>query len=139
MRQLLVPVIIVLSVFTAIGLACAVKIALRPSPARRDPFFHPFGDVPGLSDQQLREVTRRSAERIARDPLRRSFAVSPRFPIHDTSERPRVGDDGGGRRWLDLSLNSGRLPSRPDADGVGVPHSPRAHAVRNFFQGWRHA
>lgn len=113
MKQTLIPIIITLSLFTAIGLACAVRIALWPGPTRRDPFLHPFGDVPGFSDQQLRELAKRSAERIARDPLRRSFATR------------------------DLVSDGDAL--RTEADGVGVPHSPRLHAVRSFFMGWRHA
>jgi hypothetical protein len=114
MRQLITIAITILSVFTAIGLACAVRIALKPQPRQCDPFFHPFGDVPGFSDQQLREIARRSAERIARDPLRRSFATR--------------------------DLVSAGAALRTEADGVGASsQSPRAHAVRNFFLGWRHA
>jgi len=117
MRQLITFAIITLSVFTAIGLACAVRIALRPpAPVRRDPYLQPIGDVPGFSAEQLREIERQANERIARDPLRRSFATR------------------------DLNLNSAGLALRTEADGVGHPqHSPRAHAVRSFFKGLRHA
>ncbi len=106
--------IIVLCIFTVLALVCALWFSVLRDAGigrrrdRTDPFFHPFGDVPRLSDQQLRET----AERITRDPLRRSFVTR--------------------------DLNSGqRRPPRvgPDADGVGVlnPHSPRLHAVRSFF------
>ncbi len=108
-------IVCILIVFTAIALLCAVRIALWPSPARCDPFFHPFGDVPGFSDQQLREMARRANDRIARDPLRRSFVTR--------------------------DLNSGRstaLREGRDADGVGMgvassPRAPAASVVRSFF------
>lgn len=118
MRQLIISAIIILSLFTAIALACAVRVALRPQPRQCDPFSHPFGEMPGLSDQQLHEIAKRANERIARDPLRRSFATR------------------------DLDSGQRRPPRvRPDAGGVGVlhPHSPRLHAVRSFFSGSRHA
>lgn len=113
MRQLIISAIVILSTFTALGVVCAAWF-VRPRRRQHDPFFHPFGDVPGFSDQQLREIARRSAHRIARDPQRRSFVTR--------------------------DLNSGqRRPPRvgPDAGGVGVldPHSPRLHAVRSFIQG----
>ena len=117
MRTALIAVIVILCVFTALALVSALWVqVLREAGVRRrqvDPFSHPFGDMPRLSDQQMRETM----QRIARDPLRRSFATR--------------------------DLNSrGELPSERDADGVGGA-SPRVHAVRTFFtmllMGRRHA
>lgn len=118
MRQLLILTIIILSVFTVLALVCALwaSVIREARPCRPDPFHHPFGDVPGFSDQQLREMTRKSADRIARDPLRRSFATR--------------------------DLNSGLRcpPCGPEADGVGlgVASSRAPGVVRSFFMGWSH-
>jgi hypothetical protein len=59
-------IIAVLSTFTAIGLLCAVGIARSRDPVRigrrrppaADPFFHPFGEMPGFKEQLARFAPR---------------------------------------------------------------------------------
>jgi hypothetical protein len=85
----------VLLAFTALGIACAVRISLRRSIPQADPFFHPFGDVPRLTDAQLRD--------FERDPLRRSFATRPLNHSAGLALRP---DADGGRPILPSWLAS---------------------------------
>lgn len=77
--------IVILLAFTALGIACAVWISLRRSIPQADPFFHPFGDVPRLTDAQMRAFDC--------DPLRRSFATRPL--IHSAGLALRPDADGG--------------------------------------------
>lgn len=89
--------IIIIYAIIAVVLLCAVWIGLR-RPTRADPFFHPFGDMPGFTEEQLRQISARS---MLRDPLRRSF-VTP-----------------------DVSQSAGRLAVRTDDDGGRpVPSGP---------------
>lgn len=80
-------VIGILLVFTAIGLACAVRLSLRRGP---DPFARPFGDVPGFSAEQLRAI---SGTPHPRDPLRRSF-THDHFNSAGLALRPDAGGEG---------------------------------------------
>jgi hypothetical protein len=58
----------ILNIIIALGLACAILAALRgrgigrqcPPPA--DPYFHPFGDMPGFTREQLETIARRPVE-----------------------------------------------------------------------------
>lgn len=105
--------IIILSVFTAIGLACAVKISRRRMYAPADPYQNPFGDMPGFSAEQLRQIARMPTP-PAWDPQRRSFATRP--------------------------LKSGGLALRPDAGGGrdAIPSSPSAARIA-LYRGGRDA
>jgi hypothetical protein len=112
-------ILTIFAVFTAISLACAVRIS-RPCPPAADPFLHPFGDMPGFSDAQLHAMCRQTEASIARDPLRRSFATGHRYRLNYlTSNMPRIDDDGAGRRWLDLSPNPAGLPPKVGAGSDG--------------------
>ena len=83
--DLLEIVIGVFGVFIALGLWCAVAIALRRDggvgrrcdAAAADPFPLPFGDEPWFSQRELDRLAQSSRRRMARDPLRRSFEITP--------------------------------------------------------------
>jgi hypothetical protein len=93
-----------LSVFTAVGLLCAVKIGRRAkwaNPAPADPYFHPFGEMPGLTAEQLARLAPRD---FSHDPLRRSFAVHDNYSA-GLALRP---DAGSGL----LSIPSGKAAAR---------------------------
>lgn len=64
--------IAVLTVFTALGLACAVWIALRMRHPQGDPFASPFGEVPstGFTAEELEAV---APSRLTGDVLNRSL------------------------------------------------------------------
>jgi hypothetical protein len=87
-------------VFTALGLLCAVRIGRRAkwaSLAPADPYFHPFGEMPVLSAEQLDRIRPRD---FSAGPLRRSFAVRDN---HSAGGALRPADaDGGGHvpSWL---------------------------------------
>lgn len=136
MRTLLISAIIILSVFTAIALACAVRLSFRRCDARPDPYFHPIGEVPGFTAEQLRAITSRSMSRIEQDAQRRSFAYGNTRLSNPRVTREMI--DAAADRIPLPDMNSGRTcPPPPDADGVRHPHhSPRVHAVRNFFRGF---
>lgn len=141
MRTLLTFATITLSLFTAIGLACAVRIALRPTPVRRDPYLDVIGDVPGFSAEQLRAISRHSMSKIEQDEQRRSFAYGNTRLSNPRITRKMI-DEAAERIAADQLNSPGEsFALRPaDADGVGESlKSPRAHAVRSFFRGWRHA
>jgi hypothetical protein len=107
-------VIATLGLFTAIGLACAVRHALR-RPRLADPFAIPFGEMPGFTDAQLHAIEQRPHPR---DPLRRSFSHA---------------------YFDDLSVSPGGPSARGNADG-GLSSIPSGlAAVRNFLSGLRHA
>lgn len=132
MRTLLITAISILSVFTAIALACAVRIALRPGRATVDPYFHPIGDVPGFSAEQLLAISKRSMTRIEQDAQRRSFAHGNTHLANPLITREMV--DAAADRIPLPELNSAGDALRTEADGVGASsQSPRAHAVRSFF------
>lgn len=106
-------------VFTAIGLLCAVGIALRRDPVRicrrrppaADPFFHPFGDMPGFTDAQLRAISRQPHPG---DPLRRGFS----------------------HEYFDSDGLTAVVPSDQRAASAGVsshPLGPAAVVVRKLF------
>lgn len=125
--------IVIVSLFIAIGLACAVRIALPRKPAS-DPFSIPFGEMPGFSEAQLRAIARRSEARSRRDPLRRSFA---------TRALPATGDDENRFSEFRRACH----PHRDDAGG-GFPFILSGlAAVRDFLgdlvhrcrRGFRHA
>ncbi len=78
---------VIAALFIALGLLCAIRIAL-PRPPARDPFSIPFGDMPGFSAEQLREIGRRGLDNAASDPLRRSFIEGP------AGRRRYAGGDG---------------------------------------------
>lgn len=84
--------------FTALGLACAVWVALVRAPrggrrgdAPADPHAEPYGDVP-YSRAQLEALTRRADARAAKDPmgLRRPLFFSQTVP-----QGAATGADGG--------------------------------------------
>ena len=62
-------------VFAALFLSIVVLLlfALGGTDAD-DPMRQVVGDAPGFSAEQLREISRRSMQDAAQDPLRRSFA-----------------------------------------------------------------
>jgi hypothetical protein len=123
MKTFLLIVILVLSAFTAISLACAVRISRRRPPAA-DPFFHPFGDMAGLTPEQLARI---AAQIAATDEMSRRH-------LAQSAERQRAGEAGRGRRRREpVQSNSGALPPRRDADG-GFSSIPSGFAaVRKFF------
>jgi hypothetical protein len=64
-------ILAILIVFTAIALACAVRLWTAPTrghgigrrrPPPADPFSRPFGDMPGFTRAQLEEIARRPVE-----------------------------------------------------------------------------
>lgn len=82
----------ILLVFTAIGLLCAVGIARsrdsgigRRRPPAADPFFHPFGEMPGFTQEQL-----------ARFPLRQGYGgqVAPHHTNPGVTATPPVAGSG---------------------------------------------
>jgi hypothetical protein len=83
----------VLLAFTAVALSCAVWIGLR-RPPQADPFFQPFGDMPGFTSEQLRAMSARAMQNAARDSRRRSFVTRE---ISQPADRlaVRTEDDGG--------------------------------------------
>lgn len=56
----------ILNIVIALGLACAIAVALLGIGRRRrpvvDPYFHPFGDMPGYTREQLELIARRPVE-----------------------------------------------------------------------------
>jgi len=56
-----------------IGISIMVIFALGGTDAD-DPMQQVVGDAPGFSAEQLREISHRSMQDAAQDPLRRSFA-----------------------------------------------------------------
>lgn len=135
-------VIAILLVFAALGLLCAVRIGRRATPPA-DPFFHPFGEMPGFTAEQLRAIAPPIKNN---DPLRRSFAKHSRLAPAQASMSPgRLNREGRviasnappapipASRSLDLKPSGVAL--RPDADGGG-PFAPSGlAAVRKFFRG----
>ena len=134
--------IVILSVFTALGMACAVAFALRPNAGigrRRDtpadPFLVAFGDMPGFSRWQLEAMAQTAMRNAARDPLRRSFAV--RGLLH---RRPYGGGDctrcgaplGSPAECVPDPFRSTGLALRPDADSGGLLFPSGPAAVRLF-------
>jgi len=131
MIHALVFILPIALVFTALSLACAVRIGRRRD-APADPFSLPFGEMPtvdkdwrpqrsstelgtGFSDRELRAITSRLPKD---DPLRRSFYARPR----GSSFLPSVG-----------------YALRTDADG-GRSNIPSWLApISNFLRGGRDA
>lgn len=110
--------------FTAIGIAYAVWISLRRPPLA-DPFFHPFGDMPGFTDRQLLEISAGAMRNAARDPLRRSFAT----------RHPAAGAFAASvqhRALYERTIPSAGLALRPDAgsDGRFVPSCSAAARIK---------
>jgi hypothetical protein len=165
MKTAVIFAIGILSGFTAIGLACAVRISLRRPPAA-DPFFHPFGDMPGFTAEQLARVNLPVGELLdddspvcTGDPLRRSFAPRVLSPRAVEELRRSLAD-----RWphsrrlysghcircgasttaefaadcISDPWNSTGLALRPDAGGGFSSIPSGLAAVRNFFRSRRH-
>lgn len=83
--------------FIAISIWCAVRIGLRrPTPA--DPFFHPFGDMPGFTAEQLRVMSASAMQNAACDPLLRRFTTQP--DQNSAGLALRSADVDGGRPLL---------------------------------------
>lgn len=95
-------IIVIFSVFTAIGLLCAVRIGRRARWANppADPYFHPFGEMPALTAEQLARLAPRD---FSHDPLRRSFVM------HNHSAGLALRPDAGSGR---LSIPSGKAAAR---------------------------
>jgi hypothetical protein len=69
MKAALVVVIGIMLIFTALGIACAVIVALRRKPLA-DPYAAPFGDMPAICGMTLMSPNKRHLEsgRIALQP-----------------------------------------------------------------------
>lgn len=61
MKATLVTVICIMLVFTALGIACAVIVALRRKP-QADPYAAPFGDMPAIAGMTLMSPNTRHLE-----------------------------------------------------------------------------
>jgi hypothetical protein len=123
-------VLLVILVGTAVVLLCAVWIDLR-RPPQADPFFQPFGDMPGFTAKQLDAMSAGAMQNAARDPLRRSFAYpDPRCACgcepSECVKRPNCAFRMRKSRWQRFkewlasklkSQSAGRLSARTDADG----------------------
>ena len=102
--------LLIILAFTALALLCAVWIGLRPSIPQADPFFQPFGDMPGFTSQQIDAMSKGAMENAARDPLRRSFVSNDNsLPPGGRVVRP---DDGGGRLVPSGSASICNFPRR---------------------------
>jgi hypothetical protein len=102
-------IIVIFSAFAALGLLCAVRIGRRATWAAppADPYFHPFGEMPALTPEQLARLAPRD---FSDNPLRRSFAA--RAVILEPDETADV--------YGRAIKNSAGLALRPaDADGGG--------------------
>ena len=130
---LLKTLLIVFAIFTALGIACAVYLALRdagrigsrPSSPRPDPYSSVFGDVPytGFTSRQLGIV---APTPFTDDHLNRSFAKRVELAC------------GAGMRSHHVDLNSApalrRNASSPgDANQAGEGALPRIFAGRPIF------
>lgn len=90
------------NIVMALGLACGVMAALRGMgigrrPPAVDPYFHPFGDMPGFTREELETIARRPVElhhdtytRRAGDAYPSSVAGSGRLPISSADSAART-------------------------------------------------
>lgn len=90
----------IVNIIIALGLACATVAALRGrgigrlSPPPADPYFRPFGDMPGFSREQLEFIARRPVE------------------LHHHSTGPATPADRAGGGIVFLSDAAAGSPSR---------------------------
>jgi len=84
-------IIVILSLFSALCLCCALWVGLRRDTTQADPFFEPFGDMPGFSREELEMI----ATRLPPDQIDHPLLDGPlsRFPSAGALRR----DAGGGR------------------------------------------
>ncbi len=149
-------VITILLVFNALGLACALAIALRrdagigrrSSPGPADPFFYPIGDMPTLEQRFIRRLPRKeSALLYGEGKTRTGFTAEQLRAIARGSEesirrdplrrsfavRDQLKREAQPLLRIRQSESGGLALHQPDPGGMGFLSSPRPDAVRSIF------
>ena len=102
MLLLLKLLILIFSIFVALGIACAITLVRQGkgvgrSPVPVDPYFHPFGEVPGFTREQLEAIARRPVQQhhafagpaTPADPAGGGIAFLSDVAVGSSDSRPR--------------------------------------------------